>query len=235
MAAVYVTYTAWDTAANGGKGAGREGDAANHSLFVVRDGEAEEAADNAPAEIGGGQYRVLVATAENAGTMQTLRGTSATANVVIIPTRWQNRGTVAVAITPTVVQVPRGRYQPTALSAIEKGSAPVDQMLVVDANGDAVDLRGRTLKLVFHKAAHNQLTPLFAYTNTAAGARLQVGVADEDKNELTVNWHEANTANAIELHWILWDIPNKETLGRGIVPILDVPAPADYPAGGGES
>jgi hypothetical protein len=142
---------------------------------------------------------------------------------------------VGVSVSPVVVQVPHGRYQPTQLNPVEQNSAPTDQLLVVDANNDDVDLRGRNLLLGFHKAAQGQMTPVFRYTSYETGARLTIGDTDALKNQLTVAWHQDNTATPMELHWVLWDTEGDEVLGRGTVNITAIPDFDDYPAGGGES
>jgi hypothetical protein len=88
-AALTVTYMAWD----GSAGAGKTGDAANHTLRLVRDG-VETTPSGTPAEVDAanapGIYRLALTGAENTGTGMALVGKSATAGVVVVPTAWHN-------------------------------------------------------------------------------------------------------------------------------------------------
>jgi len=81
---ITITYVAWDTGAN----AGKTGDAANHTLRVVKDG-VSAAPTNAPAEVDAtnapGVYKLTLTATEATADVVVLTGVSATANVSIIP------------------------------------------------------------------------------------------------------------------------------------------------------
>jgi len=78
--ALTVVYYAWDAANN----TFLTGDVANHTMRVVTDGTAT-AADNAPAEVENGAYKLLVSAAEMGGDFITVEGSSSTADIEIIP------------------------------------------------------------------------------------------------------------------------------------------------------
>ena len=84
--ALTVTYTAWDTAGNIGK----TGDAANHTLRLIRDGTVS-APTNAPAEADAvnvpGEYTLALTAAEMTCGFLGLAGTSSTTGVRIVPVK----------------------------------------------------------------------------------------------------------------------------------------------------
>src|SRR5919198_394856 len=88
--AITVTYLAWDTSAN----AGKTGDSANHTLRGVGDGTEYTPSSPSITEVDStncpGLYKASLAAGENNYTNVTLHGKSSTANIAIIPTRWQN-------------------------------------------------------------------------------------------------------------------------------------------------
>lgn len=81
-----VTYTAWDTSANTPKA----GDAAHHTLRLIRDG-VESTPINSPSEVDAtnakGEYKLTLTAAEMNVDFLTLCGVSSTANVSIIPVK----------------------------------------------------------------------------------------------------------------------------------------------------
>ena len=79
-----ITYLAWDTAGN----AGKTGDAANHTLRWITDGNSAAPAGS-PAEIDSanapGVYKLALTAGECTCNVGVLSGSSSTSNVVIIP------------------------------------------------------------------------------------------------------------------------------------------------------
>lgn len=66
------------------------GDQANHTLEVLSDTSSNGAPSNSPSNEGSGDYTVLLTAGENDGNQMQLRGTSSTANVIIIGYEWEN-------------------------------------------------------------------------------------------------------------------------------------------------
>lgn len=90
--ALTVHYIAWDTSNN----TGATGDAANHTLKWVTDGDAAATTTNSASELAYGVYKVALTTSETSGaTFGTLYGDSSTANVEIIPVSVQFHHSVA--------------------------------------------------------------------------------------------------------------------------------------------
>lgn len=87
---ITVIYTAWDTSANGPK----TGDAANHTIYLIKDGTAA-AATNSPAEVDAtnckGEYKITLTFAEMLFNVVVVCGVSGTSNVVIIPLKITTR------------------------------------------------------------------------------------------------------------------------------------------------
>ena len=83
---ITVSYTAWNTNTNGPQ----TGDAANHTVKLLRDG-VESAATNAPAEVDSisfkGEYKITLTNAEMTCDFITIGGVSSTANVALIPVK----------------------------------------------------------------------------------------------------------------------------------------------------
>ncbi len=79
-----ITYVAWDTSSN----AGRTGDAGNHTLRWIKDGDSAAPA-NGPSEVdppnAPGVYKLTLTASECTCNVGVLAGKSSTANVVIIP------------------------------------------------------------------------------------------------------------------------------------------------------
>lgn len=84
--ATYAFYTAWTTSDNTPK----TGDAANHTIRIVRDANAAQTPTNTPTEVDAtnlpGVYRLLLTAAEMDANSIAIGGKSTTANVQIMPT-----------------------------------------------------------------------------------------------------------------------------------------------------
>ncbi len=82
--AITIQYTAWDTSAN----APKTGDAANHTLKVIKDGTAATPT-NSPSEVDAtncpGVYKLALTAAEMGYNTVSVAGKSSTASVAIIP------------------------------------------------------------------------------------------------------------------------------------------------------
>jgi hypothetical protein len=89
--ALTVQYVAWDTGAN----AGKTGDAANHTLRLIKDGAAASPA-NSPSEVDAancpGVYKLALTAAEMNYGVITLAGKSSTSGVVIVPVTLTTEG-----------------------------------------------------------------------------------------------------------------------------------------------
>lgn len=93
-----VPYDAWDTDTN----APAAGDAANHTIRLVRDGVAV-AATNTPSDVEDGVCAIALTAAEMRCGSCKVKGTSTTANVIILPlTILTERGPSANTVTVTV-------------------------------------------------------------------------------------------------------------------------------------
>jgi hypothetical protein len=155
--AVTRAYFAYDATT----GLGKTGDSGNHTLRIVADGTeatlagaaAEVDATNAP-----GVYKLALTAGENTGTAMALAGKSSTANVVLVPTQWDNTA-VAVATPPTAAAI--------GTDAASKVLATPANKLVTDAAGavtvtNAVPLADITAAIL--------LDPTHPLATNAAGA-----------------------------------------------------------------
>jgi len=86
-AALTIHYTAWDTDANTPK----TGDVANHTIYVIKDGDAAAEATNNPAEVDAtnckGEYELALTGDEMDANFVTICGVSSTSDIAIIPVK----------------------------------------------------------------------------------------------------------------------------------------------------
>jgi len=134
--ALTVIYYAWDTANNTFK----TGDVGNHTMRVVTDGTAT-AADNSPAEVENGAYKLLLSTDEMDGNFITWEGSSSTADIEIFGgSVVTEQGVLATLAVPgdemDLIDAPNS----TAITAIQSGLST----LAAGAEMDLIDAPNST-------------------------------------------------------------------------------------------
>lgn len=82
---VTISYRATDVTT----GDGYSGDSLNHTLYIIRDG-VKTPATNAPFDLGGGDYAIVVNADENSGEMMAVTGESSTPNIILSEPSWRN-------------------------------------------------------------------------------------------------------------------------------------------------
>jgi hypothetical protein len=131
-AAITVQYVAWNTSTN----VGQTGDAANHAIRAVGDGN-EFTPAAAPVQVDAtnmpGVYKIAIAAAENNYDLVTLGGKSATANIALLPITWTN----TASVPQTGDSYARMGANGAGLTSVGLGAAGLDQIPVTDPGGVA--------------------------------------------------------------------------------------------------
>jgi hypothetical protein len=119
-------------------------------------------------------------------------------------------GPVGVVSLPVVASRSRPRLTTRRLATIPQGSAPSDAYTLTDHDGNAVDLLGRTLRMVVARATDegdeddrtdDAIEALYKYET---GDGLTIGGASH--NVLTIQHDAANTATAGRFRYWLFDV-----------------------------
>jgi len=206
--ALLITYSAVDTST----GVGKTGDVANHTMNVLVDAAAA-AATNTPTEVGNGEYELLLTAAEMDAGHVTVYGSSATANVVLIP-RKITTGQL-VTLSPAVgTATPAARAGTAILLDLFRTERKTFVLTAVDAVGSAIDLSAKTLRFV----VHNLLDAATGLLDVEAASISISGVSNEVANVLIT---EAQSAVAVgQYGWVLWDVTANSVILHGRLNIL---------------
>ena len=114
----------------------------------------------------------------------------------------------------------RRNYQVRDLAPIAQGSAPAIVFTVLDADDVAINLTGKTVRMVVctvdedsdTEATHDDtLTAVFAYETGGSG----VTIGGAGNNVVTVQHSAVNTATAGEFRYFLWNITDSIVLVKG--------------------
>lgn len=136
-----------------------------------------------------------------------------------------------VAVTPFQAITTNPRYQTRDVPPIAQGSAPTDVWVVVTANGEPVNLSGKTVRLVAFEVDDpdedvkydETLVPAFEYQTGGDG----IVIAGDENNEVRLTHDVLKTATAGNFRYFLWNITDSLVLAKGKLPIE--PAVKDYP------
>lgn len=169
-----VTYVAWNTST----GAYQTGDAANHTLYKIKDGAAPAATTNSPSEPSStetpGVYQIALTAAEMTAAAVRVAGTSSTSGVVLI---------FAGDIITEQGVLPGGTTPATAGGLLTIGSGAGQIAPDGAGNVHATDTGGNAL------ATHNDATTIeaaVAAVGAAVGSPVQAG-ATVPANVVEVN------------------------------------------------
>jgi hypothetical protein len=140
-------------------------------------------------------------------------------------------GSASVTITPLLAAVTNPRHSTRNLATIAAGTAPTDVITVTDGTGAAVDLSGKSLRLVAYIRSDEAdeydpendadkwdatLAAVFKY-ETGSGGGLSVGGADN--NQVTIEHDAANTALAGRYRYWLLNVTDNIAISKGRMPI----------------
>lgn len=130
----------------------------------------------------------------------------------------------ALTITPILCATTNPRFTTRNLADVPQYSAPTDIVTVTDANGTAIDLSAKDLRLVACEttdageaddAFDDTLTGLYKYE---LGSGLAVG--GDDNNQVTISHDAANTETPGQYPYMLWNVTDRVLLMRGILPVV---------------
>jgi hypothetical protein len=144
----------------------------------------------------------------------------------------QVTGAALLTITPVQVNAANPRYSTRNLATVAQGSAPTDILTVTDGTGTAINLSGKSLRLVVASVTEGDdeesiLDDTLAakYEYETGGSGLTVGGASS--NQVTIQHTAANTATVGEFRYWLWNTTDNIVLVKGSLTVE--PAAADYP------
>jgi len=178
------------------------GDSANITAYLALDNTAIAQATNSVSEVDAtkapGVYKLALTQAETNANTLIVSATSTTNYVVIDPvlcypytaSQYVVAGNAALAASADVQQ---------DVEVYQQASGGDLIWTITDANGDAVDLSGSTLRLLVKKYDDSVL-----FTLGTGGSGITVG-GDED-NEVTCSYSTANTATAATYKYELWQL-----------------------------
>lgn len=140
-------------------------------------------------------------------------------------------GVAGLTITPILCATTNPRFTTRNLADVPQYSAPTDTVNVTDANGTAIDLSAKDLRMVVCETTDageaddifdDTLTGLYQYE---LGSGLAVG--GDDNNQVTISHDAANTETPGQYPYMLWNVTDRVMLMRGILPV--VPAVFEVP------
>jgi len=191
-----------------------EDDAANHTIYVSKDG-VDAVATNTPVQATNkkGEYNIALTAAENNGSSMSIFGRSSTTGAILIPRKWTN--VTAITIGPVVSSYNPGNAVGAAV-VLEMFRAATKSftMTVLDSDDDPVDLSAASLRFVVH-AATAAATELFTVNSP------DITVAGADDNVVTVPVSAVESAqDPDDYQWRLWNITSGEVLLHGTFRVL---------------
>jgi hypothetical protein len=129
-----------------------------------------------------------------------------------------NATTADVTILPVASTVSTGEVSTSALVAYQNEDKTFT-FGVVDADGDPIDLTGKTV--TFYAAYRGtQNTPVITRTTTGSAG---VTVGGDDGNSVAVALTDTHTANLARFVYALWNVTDDYVLARGTLEVLPAP------------
>lgn len=142
---------------NSTTGAAVLGDTANITARIVADGVLSSPA-NSIAEVGLGEYKLVITAAENSGDLMAVIGSSMTSGAIFIPARWQNMDPAQLVVTANVTMSDMAFISNDILEII-RGDKTTLTLSIVDSSGTAIDLTPySTLKLTVKETQYREDT-----------------------------------------------------------------------------
>jgi len=185
---------------------------------VSIDAASPVALTNTPAHAGDGTWTVTLTAAEMNGDEIALAFTHAAGEAYrTIRTTTRLVSEVAVNVTLGAVQSiasPGQRLSSPRTLEMHQGEQRAFALTFQDADGNPVDLSGRTLRFV----AHDENTPAHAVFQVDHDAITVSGTGNEIAT-VVVGTTESATAHT-NLRWALWDLTNDAVLGYGAFHIV---------------
>jgi hypothetical protein len=213
---------AQDTVADGPK----TGDAANITAMISKDGAAGVASNDLnPTEVGGGMYVFHLTQAETDCDLFLLWASSTTSGVRIdpVPVYLPARTLLIAPVTSTGNS---GLVDDNSLTAYRNACFSF-LLTIVDANGDPVDLTGKTLAFLAYPPGNTTSLTIELTTAGSAGDRVVIG--GDNGNEVTIEGSDTHTAVPRVLRWVLRDQDGDVVLARGSLTIADEADQAEVP------
>lgn len=129
-------------------------------------------------------------------------------------------GSAAITFTPVTSTVSTGEVVSTHLIAYQ-ASAPSYVFTIVDSDGNAVNLSGKTVRFIAFQPG-STTSSIFSRETGGSG----ITVSGAGNNEVTVTLTTSNTADPESLEYILWNTTDSLVLGAGRFEIRSVPKAA---------
>lgn len=116
-----------------------------------------------------------------------------------------------ITITPVQVNAANPRYSTRKLAPVAQGSAPTDILLITDGAGAAINLSGKTLRMVVATESDGVLTTAYKYETGGSGLTVGGG----SNNQVTIQHDDANTTTPDEYSYWLWNVTDDIVLCKG--------------------
>lgn len=135
-----------------------------------------------------------------------------------------NRSHAAITVTPTQVVSTNPRYSTRDLAPIAAGSEPTEIITVTDANGDPVNLSGKTVRLVVASITDDADTEQVVDDTLAASFQYETGgdgitIGGGSSNQVTIEHSADKTGTAGTYRYFLWNVDDKLVLAKGTLTI----------------
>jgi hypothetical protein len=144
------------------------------------------------------------------------------------PVRQADKKDLIATVTPIQASVTNPRFATRDLAPIAQGSTPTDQWTITDARGNAIDLSGKTLRLVAYTVTDAEvasgacpdpfdatLTAAFKYETGGSG----IIVGGDNNNLVSITHSVGHTAIAGEFRYWLLNVTDLLPLANGKMPI----------------
>lgn len=143
-------------------------------------------------------------------------------------------GAASVVVSPILATTVNPRYTVRDMAPVPQYSTPSDQFTIVDSAGAAVNLSGKTLRLVAYyltadgsapsapNLTDETVTAVFKYELTSG-----LALSGSGNNVITVTHSATNTATPASMQYRLWNVTDKILLATGKLNIVQ--GPIDYP------
>ncbi len=125
--------------------------------------------------------------------------------------------TADVTILPVSATVSTGEVIGTSLVAYQNSDATFS-FGVTDANGDPINLTGKTVAFYAAYAA-SQNTPVITRQTSGSG----VTISGDDNSTVNVALTDTHTANLASFVYSLWNVTDDTPLARGSLEVLAIP------------
>ena len=162
-------------------------------------------------------------TSAAAGSVAKLAQGSAGGNVTVEAFTEDARAEIAAAasvtVTPLTSTVSAGQVSASDVTLYQNAAIGPLVWSIVDSDGDAVDLGGKSLALVAHNASNS--TGLWSLTSAAG----ELSVGGDNNNQITADADDTHTGDAGVWAYTLWNLSDDRVLARGRLAIIPAGEP----------